>query len=133
MKRVNELDEAGLRVLRRLYLYRDRQARRMDRPAYKVIPDDVLVEVAAARPANDRALDALLSPRSALRRRHGRALLDLVGEAIDDDEPLPKTSRRTERSARRPDSGPGSGGGRPSGSSRTSSAGGPRSSSAILR
>lgn len=97
MKRANELDETGLRVLRRLYLYRDRQARRMDRPAYKVIPDDVLVEVAAARPANERALDALFSPRSALRRRHGRALLDVVGEGIDDDEPLPKTSRRVER------------------------------------
>ena len=95
MKRVGELDETGLRVLRRLYHYRDRQARRMDRPPYKVIPDDVLVEVAAARPTHDRDLDALFARTSALRRRHGRALLEEVADGLDDTEPLPKTSRKS--------------------------------------
>jgi ribonuclease D len=99
MKRVGELDQRGMRILRRLYQYRDRQARRMDRPPYKVIPDDALIDVAKARPETERELDKLFSPRSALRRRHGKALLDETLEGLDDEGPLPQTSRRTERRA----------------------------------
>ena len=52
IKRAGELDELGMRILRRLYLYRDSQARSMNRPAYKVIPDDVLVGISKVRPAS---------------------------------------------------------------------------------
>lgn len=95
LKRVNLLDNTSRRVLRRLYLYRDRQARKMDRPSYKVIPDDVLVDVAKACPRNEAELDALIAPRSALRRRHGRALLEEVAEGTRDEGPLPDPSKRT--------------------------------------
>lgn len=97
MKRAGDLDEIGQRILRRLYQYRDRQARRMDRPPYKVMPDDLLIEVAVCKPANERALDALISARSALRRRHGTALLESVKLGIEDDQPLPTTSRKSKR------------------------------------
>ncbi|MEQ1502657.1 MAG: HRDC domain-containing protein [Myxococcota bacterium] len=95
MKRVGELDQDGLRVLRRLYLYRDKQARRMDRPSYKVIPDDALIDIARKRPRTERELDSLFNARSALRRRHGRALLEQVLAADDDDTPLPTSSRKS--------------------------------------
>lgn len=106
LKRAGDLDQAGMRILRRLYKYRDRQARMMNRPSYKVIPDDVLVDIARKKPGTERALDALFSPRSALRRRHGRALLEQTELALDDTEPLatatakarpprPKTRLRT--------------------------------------
>jgi ribonuclease D len=94
LKRVQTLDAAGRRVLRRLYLYRDRQARKMDRPSYKVIPDDVLVDIAQARPRSESDLDRVVPARSALRRRHGRALLEEVALALNDDGPLPDPTRR---------------------------------------
>lgn len=94
LKRVNLLDATARKILRRLYLYRDKQARKMDRPSYKVIPDDVLVDVAKARPRSESDLDAIISPRSALRRRHGRALLEQVVDGAKDDGPLPEPSPR---------------------------------------
>jgi ribonuclease D len=97
LKRANDLDQLGLRILRRLYLYRDRQARRMDRPPYKVIPDDLLIEVAKRKPESERELDELLSARSALRRRHGKSLLEQVQLGTDDDQPLPTSSRKGKR------------------------------------
>ena len=100
IKKANELDKAGLRVLRQLYLYRDKQARRMDRPVYKVIPDTVLWSLADSKPTSDGELDGLFRRKSALRRRHGRALLKAVLEGLDDERPLPKGPRRTPR--RRP-------------------------------
>jgi ribonuclease D len=66
----------------------------MDRPAYKVIPEDVLVAVARARPVSESALDDVIDRRSALRRRHGRALLAEVAEAIEDTTALPDPRKR---------------------------------------
>ena len=102
MKRAGELDEKGQRILRKLYLYRDKTARKLDRPPYKVIPDDLLIEVAVCKPQNERALDAVISPRSALRRRHGANIIEQVKLAQSDDAPLPTTSRKTK--LRRPKS-----------------------------
>ena len=95
IKRAGELDETGMRVLRRLYLYRDKQARKMDRPVYKVIPDSVLVSIAEARPGTPSELDKMFRRKSALRRRHGDALLRLVEQGEEDDQPLPKPRRKT--------------------------------------
>lgn len=97
IRHAHDLDPVGMRVLRKLYQYRDRQARRMDRPVYKVIPDDVLVELAKARPRSERELDAIVSARSALRRRHGKALLQVVEEGLADEGALPDPERRKRR------------------------------------
>ncbi|MEZ4236091.1 MAG: ribonuclease D [Myxococcota bacterium] len=102
MKRVNELDDDGLRVLRKLYRYRDRQARRMNRPPYKVIPDDVLIEVAKSRPESERDLDKVILRALGAAARHGKALLEETAEGLEDDSTLPRTSKRSEK--RRPKS-----------------------------
>ncbi len=82
------LDDAGKRVLRRAWAYRDEQAREMDRPQFKVMPDDVLVALAEIRPTSEAALDRVISPRSGLRRRHGKRLLRVVEEGLEDKSPL---------------------------------------------
>ena len=97
IKHSGDLDEDGMRVLRQLFLYRDQQARKMDRPVYKVIPDGVLVSIAQSRPETTADLDALFRRKSALRRRHGAALVKAVEAAMADDAPLPKTTRRKTR------------------------------------
>jgi ribonuclease D len=96
------LDDAGKRVLRRAWAYRNEQARAMDRPQFKVMPDDVLVSLALIKPTSETALDKVISPRSGLRRRHGRMLLRVVEEGMDDKTPLAVAGRRDRDTPRGP-------------------------------
>jgi ribonuclease D len=100
------LDDPGKRILRRLYLYRDEQARRLDRPAFKVLPDAMLVDVARAKPSSETELERLF-PRSnsAVRRRHGTAFLTSVSGGLDDDFEIPV--QRQNRGERTPGRLPG--------------------------
>ncbi len=101
LRQAGSLDEEGRRVLRRLYHYRDRQARRLDRPAFKVMPEDMLVALARTRPASESAMDAVIDRRSALRRRHGKLLLVEIAEALADTTRLPERKRKRAPSPRR--------------------------------
>lgn len=87
------LDEAGLRVLRALYAYRNNAARDLDRPAFKVIPDDWLVELAARRPSSTDELNAVVKPGTPLHRRHASGLLLALLAGLADDTPLPERKR----------------------------------------
>jgi len=100
VKRANTLDEDGLRVLRRVWMYRESEAKRMNRPTFKVIPDDVLLRLAAKRPTTQRQLDDLFSAKSALKRRHGAKLLQAVGVGLEDDIKIPKP-RKKKKSAKK--------------------------------
>jgi ribonuclease D len=102
LKGANDLDEPGRKALRELWRYREEEARRMDRPVYKVIPDDVLVELATVRPRTERELDSVVNPKSTMRRRHGRALLSRIGDGLADDGPLPERPEKKEPKERLP-------------------------------
>ncbi len=52
IKGSRDLDGRGLAVLRSLFQFRERQASRLDRPFFKVIPDSVLVKL-SSEPAAD--------------------------------------------------------------------------------
>ncbi|MCA9494878.1 MAG: HRDC domain-containing protein [Myxococcales bacterium] len=101
----HDLDEDGLRVLRKLWRYRDEQARKMDRPVYKVIPDDVLMELADTRPETERELDGVINPKSAMRRRHGRRFLEMIAAGLADDTPLPAPKSKDKPRKQRPKTG----------------------------
>lgn len=90
IKHANLLDDAGKRILRRLYLYRDAAAREMDRPTFKVMPDQVLLKVAADKPKTSAELDRIFRGKSALKRRHGRELIACVRQGLEDDFPIPR-------------------------------------------
>lgn len=84
------LDDTSRRVLRKLWMYRDTQAKAMDRPSFKVIPDDVLVMIAQAQPTDDEALERMFPrSKSAMKRRHGNGFLDAVHDGLEDETPLP--------------------------------------------
>lgn len=104
IKRANTLDDAGKRVLRRLYLYRDAAAREMDRPTFKVMPDQVLVRVAEAKPKSLADLDRLFPGMSAMKRRHGKHLVENVLQGLQDDFEIPRApkTRRKRRTGPRP-------------------------------
>lgn len=83
----NTLDEPGRRVLRRLYLYRNEQARLLDRPPYKVIADSLLLDIAASRPQTRHAVESLFPNMRALRRRHDDGIIDAVIAGLSDPPP----------------------------------------------
>lgn len=101
IKGTSSLDERAKRVLRALYDYREGQARNMDRPVFKVIPDPVLAAVARKQPKDVEQLVGLIRRRSALMRQHGNALIDAVAKGLEDQRPLPPLpARKKQRTTR---------------------------------
>ena len=98
VKGATGLDAEGYRVLRALYEYREQQAKGMDRPVFKVIPDQVLAAVARRKPADLEALGNQIRKTSALMRQHGPALVKAVAAGLEDQRSIPSaapTRRRT--------------------------------------
>ncbi len=94
VKGAMQLDEPARRVLRALYEYREEQARKLDRPVFKVIPDPVLLVVARRQPSEEDDLQGIVRRRSALMRQHGPALLRAVQTGLADERELPTSAPR---------------------------------------
>ncbi|MEC7240022.1 MAG: HRDC domain-containing protein [Myxococcota bacterium] len=103
IKHSSGLEEVGLRVLRQLYVYRDGQAKEMNRPPYKVIPNQVLILIARKQPQKIEDLNAIVRSGSTMVRRHGPAMIEAVKRGLSDTEPLP--SRKRESAERPPHGG----------------------------
>ncbi len=94
MKKIETLDDTGKRILKRLYQYRDDTARKQNRPVFKIIPDQVLIQVANAKPNSARQLDDLFSAKSAMKRRHGKALIQAVEDGSADSFKIPRVAKQ---------------------------------------
>jgi len=81
----HELTPQQMAVLQELCLYRDKVARRMDRPLFKVVSDRVLVEIARHCPFDMHELDSVPGANRWLRRKHGRELLAAVRRGLETD------------------------------------------------
>ena len=101
VKGSSHLDDRSQHVLKALWTYRDGAAREMDRPAFKVIPDPVLLNISEQLPTDEEALAALARRGSPLLRRHGDALLAAVKAGLADEEPLPQAPPPDRGPARR--------------------------------
>jgi ribonuclease D len=97
VKGARQLDEPSQRVLRALYAWRDREAASADRPAFKVVPDPVLLEIATAKPKTPQEVTAMMRKGSGLARRFGAGLAEAVVAGIEDPEPLPTPAAREQR------------------------------------
>ena len=73
-----DLDRIGLGVLRELFRFRDAQARKEDRPVFKVLSDTALLHLAAAHPRTPRDLARIPGVSAYAVQRYGHALLDTV-------------------------------------------------------
>ncbi len=78
IKGARDLDPIGLSVLRELYLVRDRRAREIDRPAFKVLGNRTLLEIASLRPHDEAALASIKGVTELILRRFGREVLAAV-------------------------------------------------------
>lgn len=80
-------------VLRELFLYREDQASRLDRPPFKVIGDKTLLEIAREMPTSSKSLVDLPGMTAGQIRRHGSGLLSAVehgSEALPPSRPKPE-------------------------------------------
>jgi ribonuclease D len=106
IKGARKLDPKALSVLRALYLVRDRRAREMDRPPFKVLGNRTLIEIAERRPKKLSELAEIKGITDLLLRRLGREVLAAVRDGrADEHGPLPKLPpsgrRRMDRHADR--------------------------------
>lgn len=74
LKGARELDPPGKAVLRALWIAREARAAEVDRPPFKVLAEQAMVEIARQRPASEEALARIpgLSPQ--VLRRMGEAI-----------------------------------------------------------
>ena len=94
LKGASALDHDAQRALRCLYEYRDGLAKSADRPAFKVMPHDLLLNLAVKRPAAITDLEGMMRPGSSLIRRYGSSLVDAITRAEFDERPLPVRERK---------------------------------------
>ncbi len=75
-----DLDLAGRTVLRALWLAREGRARQIDRPPFKVLPEQTMVDIARIRPRTSDALGRIRGVTPSVLRRMGGAILAAVAE-----------------------------------------------------
>ncbi len=88
LKGLAGLDRRSLAVARALYEWRDELARAADRPPFKIFGNDVIVEVARAKPAGLGALAEIKAISPGYRKRYGREILRRMREALANPEEL---------------------------------------------
>jgi ribonuclease D len=95
IKGARALPPRSLAVLRELYALRETLALRADRPPFKVLGNETLRDIAAARPASVEDLLGIKGVTPHVIRRYGDAILAAIrrGEAVPETE-LPVPPRR---------------------------------------
>jgi ribonuclease D len=93
VKNIGGLDRRSLAIVRDIYMWRDALARKADRPPFKVLGNDAIVEIAKAKPATFRELAALRAVSRYHSDRYGRELSAIVRRALEIPEAeLPERS-----------------------------------------
>jgi ribonuclease D len=82
LKGIGALDRRSLAIARDLYNWRDEMARAADRPPFKIFGNDMIVEVARAKPADAEALAAIKAVPTPHRSRYGFEVLRIVKRAL---------------------------------------------------
>jgi ribonuclease D len=83
VKNIGSLDRRSLAIVRDIHQWRDALARKADRPPFKVLGNDTLVEIAKEKPATIRDLTQLKSVSRYHGDRYGRELAAIVRRAME--------------------------------------------------
>jgi ribonuclease D len=81
LKGARELDPAGKAVLRALWITREARASEADRPPFKVLAEQAMVEIARRRPAEPEALARVPGVTPQVLRRMGDAIREALAAA----------------------------------------------------
>lgn len=83
------LDPVGKRVLKALYLYREKEARRRDRAPFRVLTNETLVKLAAQRPKSIQDFSRMKGiPRAFSNSRAALPILELIRRNEEEEEEL---------------------------------------------
>jgi ribonuclease D len=85
-------------LVKALFIYRDQQARRLNRPPFKVFNNRTIVEMAEAAPKYLEELSHVHGMSAGQIRRYGRSILKVIAQATHDPPP-----KRPQRKPRPPD------------------------------
>ena len=97
---VKTLSAQGKGMLKELYQARERIAERLDRPAFKVMSDDVLMQLAHEPPAQVGDLAPRPGARRSSAARFGREIMEALAQAQPIEGPPPKGHGRRRRNGR---------------------------------
>ena len=93
MKNIGGLDRRTLAIVRDLYNWRDALARKADRPPFKILGNDTMIEIAKAKPETHRDLAAIAAVSRYHADRYGRELVSIVRRALEiSEQELPDKS-----------------------------------------
>ncbi|HET8734883.1 MAG TPA: ribonuclease D, partial [Anaeromyxobacteraceae bacterium] len=87
LKGARELDPAGKRVLRALWIAREERASAVDRPPFKVIPESSMVELARLRPRDPAAMRAVPGVTPRVWEQAGGAIRSALESAAGGESP----------------------------------------------
>ena len=95
IKGSGRLTSRELAVLRELAAWRELEARSLDRPRGRVVPDKLLLDLARRRPTTQEALRSVRDIKNGQLRRFGDGILEAVGTglAVPDEECPPRAPR----------------------------------------
>lgn len=94
VKGARDLTRRELALLRELVAWRDAVALQLDRATFRVVANDVLLEIARTAPTNHEALGAIKGMPRGMVERAGRDVLDAVRRGLaEPDANLPKFPR----------------------------------------
>lgn len=82
-------------VLKALTIYRDQEARRRNRPLFKIFHDKTLIELAQTTPSSLSALRDVHGMTAGQTRRYGRQVLNIIADGLD--APYPPFPQRNQR------------------------------------
>ncbi len=89
------LNRRSLEVARRMAVWREEEARRLNRPLRQVLRDDLLVGIARRQPRNKRDLEALRDFNRPALVAKSREILDVIAEGLATPDPqLPEPFER---------------------------------------
>ncbi|HWE25411.1 MAG TPA: HRDC domain-containing protein [Myxococcales bacterium] len=93
MKAARTLDGKGRGVLREMYVLRDRRARELNRPPFKVLSDLLLAEVARRQPRTEEEVMRIPGAQSAVLRKLAPQILEAVRAGQSGAPPPPRAAQ----------------------------------------
>jgi ribonuclease D len=82
LKNLGNMDRRGLAIVRDLHEWRDGLARRADKPPFKIIGNDAILDLAREKPVDHPALEKVKAVSQYHRSRYGRELVGIVKKAM---------------------------------------------------
>ena len=84
-----DLEPGARAALRELLIWRDAEARRQNRPVFKIVSDSTLIALAQARPRSSEQMHGIAEFKPYHQRRYAHRILEAVGKGIGANAPQP--------------------------------------------